>query len=97
VDSLPGNAEQLLNALIANSGKVKTNLSLKSENIASAVIKDKKATVELKNIEGDSTYTECIRKCIALTFGENFSITSVEIIINGESKIIALPIAPNEL
>lgn len=97
VDSVPDNAIEMLNAIIANSGKVKTNLSLDSDNIASAVIKDKKAAIELKNIEGNSVDIECIRKCIALTLGENFAVTSVEIIINGESKSIKLPIAPNEL
>ncbi len=74
-----------------------SNLSLNSENIVSAVIKDKKAAIELKNIGGDSIDIECIRKCIVLTLGENFAVTSVEIIINGESKSINLPIAPNEL
>lgn len=97
VNTLPGNASELLNALTANSSKVKTNLSVKSENIASAIIKDKKATVELKNITGSSADIECIRKCIALTLCENFEITSAEIIINGDSKNITLPIAPNEL
>lgn len=97
VDSLPGNAQELLNSLIANREKVKTNLALKSENIVSAEIADKKAIVELKNIEGDNLSFECIRKCIALTLGENFSAQSAEIIINGESKTINLPIAPNEL
>lgn len=97
VNTLPGNALELLNALTANSSKVKTNLSVKSENIASAIIKDKKATVELKNITGSSADIECIRKCIALTLCENFELTSAEIIINGDSKNITLPIAPNEL
>ncbi|GEM_PF-5813021 len=97
VNTLPGNALELLNALTANSSKVKTNLSVKSENIASAIIKYKKATVELKNITGSSADIECIRKCIALTLCENFELTSAEIIINGDSKNITLPIAPNEL
>ncbi|NMC55670.1 MAG: GerMN domain-containing protein [Eubacteriaceae bacterium] len=97
IDSAPVNAQELLNALIANNSKVKTNLNIKSENIASAIIKDKKAKVELKNITGDSIYIECLRKCIALTLEENFELTSAEIIINGESKSMTLPIAPNEL
>lgn len=97
VDTVPKDAKSLLVVLLKNSSTVKTNFSLKEENIISAEIKDKKASIKLKNIGGDSITIDCIKKCILLTLQENFDINSVEITINGESQSVVLPIAPNEL
>jgi len=96
-DTLPNDAKALLELLIENSGKVKTDFNLKNENIKSAQISGNRAIIELNGIEGDNIVKESILKCVALTLQDNFSITGAEININGENHTINLPIAPNEL
>jgi germination protein M len=97
VDTAPEDIQSLLMLLIDNAGNVKTNFSLKEENILTAEIKDKKINIELENVGGDSITIDCIRKCILLSLQENFDIDSVYIAIDGESQSVMLPIAPNEL